>query len=99
MSPPPRAEGITLALLRRWALPSPDGGKDARGVVLVVGGARPTPGAVLLAGIAALRAGAGRLQLAVPESLALALGVAVPSRACSRCPRRPVDRWRWMRPR
>ena len=36
------------------------------------------PGAVLLAGVAALRAGAGKLQLASVSSAATALGIAVP---------------------
>src|SRR4051794_4497712 len=69
---------ITPGLLRDWPLPDPRGGKESRGTVLVVGGARFTPGAVLLAGVAALRAGAGRLQLAVNESTAAALSIAVP---------------------
>ncbi len=58
----PRA--LTPGLLRDWPLPTPDGGKHARGTVLVIGGARATVGAVRLAGVAALRAGAGVLQLA-----------------------------------
>src|SRR5688572_16889461 len=69
---------VTPALLRDWPLPVPGGGKDARGTVLVVGGSRHTPGAVLLAGVAALRAGAGVLQLAVAESTAAALSIEVP---------------------
>ena len=69
---------ITPALLREWALPVPTGGKEARGTVLVVGGSRFTPGAVLLAGVAALRAGAGVLQLAAAESTATALSIQVP---------------------
>jgi hydroxyethylthiazole kinase-like uncharacterized protein yjeF len=69
---------LTPRLLRDWALPVPDGGKHARGSVLVVGGARATVGAVLLAGVAALRAGAGVLRMAVAGSGAAALGVAVP---------------------
>jgi hydroxyethylthiazole kinase-like uncharacterized protein yjeF len=36
------------------------------------------PGAILLAGVAALRVGAGKLQLAGPRSAATSLGVAVP---------------------
>jgi hydroxyethylthiazole kinase-like uncharacterized protein yjeF len=71
-------EVITPRLLRQWRLPDPQGSKEARGTVLVVGGSRFTPGAVLLAGVAALRAGAGRLQLAVTESTAPALSIAVP---------------------
>lgn len=50
------------------ANPLPDHGsetdKNARGVVLVVGGSAETTGAVVLAGLAALRVGAGKLQLA-----------------------------------
>ncbi|CAA9313112.1 MAG: hypothetical protein AVDCRST_MAG40-1096, partial [uncultured Gemmatimonadaceae bacterium] len=59
-----RVAAITRASLRRWPLPAveADGDKDARGRVLVVGGARELPGAVLLAGVGALRAGAGKLQ-------------------------------------
>jgi len=45
---------------------------------MVVGGAVEAPGALLLAGVAALRAGAGKLQLAAPRSAATALGVALP---------------------
>ncbi|MFC4065022.1 NAD(P)H-hydrate dehydratase [Actinoplanes subglobosus] len=69
---------ITPRLLRDWALPNPAGDKTSRGTVLVVGGARCTPGAVLLAGVAAMRAGAGRLQLAVAEESAVPLSISVP---------------------
>lgn len=61
------------------ALPAPEAGsKDKRGRVLVAGGSRAMPGAVLLAATAALRAGAGKLQIATAESVAVALAVAVP---------------------
>ncbi|GIG38274.1 NAD(P)H-hydrate dehydratase [Cellulomonas phragmiteti] len=69
---------LTPALLREHPLPEPTGGKDARGGVLVLGGARATPGGVLLAGLAALRVGAGRLTLGVAASVAGPLAVAVP---------------------
>jgi ADP-dependent NAD(P)H-hydrate dehydratase len=71
---------VTASLLRRWQLPKPDQSADkvARGVALVVGGATEIPGAPLLAGIAALRAGVGKIQLAAPRSAAIALGVALP---------------------
>lgn len=72
---------ITPSLLRDWPLPASTAGKGSRGTVLIVGGSRSTPGAVLLAGIAALRAGAGRLQLAVTASTATALSIAVPEAA------------------
>lgn len=45
---------------------------------MVVGGSSETPGALLLAGVAALRAGAGKLQLAAPRVAAPSLGVALP---------------------
>ncbi len=77
-SAPRPAEVVTPNLLRQWPLPAPGDSKDARGGVLVVGGSVGTPGAVLLSGIAALRAGAGRLQLAVAEPAAVAVSVAVP---------------------
>lgn len=69
---------LSPALLREHPLPEPTGGKDARGGVLVLGGARGTPGAVLLAGLAALRVGAGRLTLGVAASVAGPLAVEVP---------------------
>lgn len=69
---------LTPAQLRSWPLPAPQGDKSSRGTVLVIGGSRFTPGAVLLAGTAALRAGAGKLQLATTEATAAALSIAVP---------------------
>jgi ADP-dependent NAD(P)H-hydrate dehydratase len=69
---------LTPDLLRRWPLPPPQEDKHARGVVLIVGGAGRTPGAALLAGIASLRVGAGQLRLAVADTAASAMAVAVP---------------------
>lgn len=71
---------ITAALLRRWRLPSPAGtlGKEDRGHVLVVGGSTEVPGAVMLAAIASLRAGAGKLQVATAKSVAAQLAIALP---------------------
>src|SRR6478736_5565937 len=74
-----QATMITEQLLRDWPLPAlTGGGKKSRGDVWVIGGARGTPGAAMLAGRAALRVGAGRLTLAVAESVATAVAVAVP---------------------
>ena len=75
---PVSPEPVTPTLLRAWPLPGGGSGKDDRGSVLVIGGARMTPGAALLAGVAALRSGAGRLTLAVAESAAVPLAVALP---------------------
>lgn len=71
---------VSAALLRGWKIPYPgsSGDKEDRGVALVIGGATEVPGAILLAGVAALRVGAGKLQLAGPRSAAMSLGVAVP---------------------
>ncbi len=67
-------------LLREWPLPAPDegGDKSARGRVMCVGGSPELPGAIILAGTAALRAGAGILRIGVPRSVRLAVGVTVP---------------------
>ena len=83
---PTRPESVTPTLLRAWPLPGGGSGKDDRGSVLVIGGARTTPGAALLAGVAALRSGAGRLTLAVAESVAVQLAVAVPEAGVLRLP-------------
>ena len=83
---PARSELVTPTLLRAWPLPGGGSGKDDRGSVLVIGGARMTPGAVLLAGVAALRSGAGRLTLAVAESVAVHLAVALPEAGVLRLP-------------
>src|SRR3954452_4515603 len=81
-------EVVSSQLLRDWPLPDvdDDGGKSARGTVVVIGGATDTPGAVLLAGLAALRAGAGRLTLATVAETATALAVAVPEAAVTALP-------------
>ncbi|WP_461169436.1 NAD(P)H-hydrate dehydratase [Arthrobacter sp. Z1-15] len=72
------AEIVTPALLKNWQVNRDASDKSDRGTVLVVGGARRSPGAALLAGRAALRVGAGKLTLAVTESAAIAVSVAVP---------------------
>jgi hydroxyethylthiazole kinase-like uncharacterized protein yjeF len=69
---------LTEKLLRSMPLPAPGGGKEQRGRVLVIGGSRHVPGAALLAGTAALRAGAGKLQVATVRDLATTLAVAMP---------------------
>ena len=65
-------------MLRDWPLPAPGESKNARGRVVVIGGSERSPGAVMLAGLAALRVGAGRLTLVTPPSIALPVAVAVP---------------------
>jgi ADP-dependent NAD(P)H-hydrate dehydratase len=78
-----RSTLITPTLLRRLRLPEINGvyGKEARGTVLVVGGSEQIPGAVILAATAALRAGAGKLQIATTRRVAPSVAVTVPE-AC-----------------
>lgn len=67
-------------LLRGWPLakPSAQGDKEERGRTVVVGGSAEIPGAALLAGTAALRAGAGKLTVATVQRMALAMAMALP---------------------
>lgn len=80
MPPSPPAEvRLDAAALRAWPLPDDEhDDKRGRGTTLVIGGSDGTPGAALLAGLAALRTGAGRLQIATAPSVAAPLAVAVP---------------------
>lgn len=68
------------AWLRANPLPQPDeaADKNARGRVLVIGGCRTVPGGVRLTAEAALRAGAGKVQVATIESVAATIGAFLP---------------------
>jgi hydroxyethylthiazole kinase-like uncharacterized protein yjeF len=79
---------VTPQLLRGWELPQPGSSSDKgeRGSIVVIGGSPTTPGAALLAGVAALRAGAGKLAIVTAESVAAPLGVAVPEAAVAGVP-------------
>jgi ADP-dependent NAD(P)H-hydrate dehydratase len=78
--PSSRTLPLDRARLRRMRLPEPDseGDKEDRGRVLVIGGGAAVPGAIVLAGIAALRAGAGKLQLATTRDASIVGGMTVP---------------------
>lgn len=71
---------VDAAALRAWPLPMPsaEGDKEARGHVLILGGSREMPGAVILAATAALRAGAGKLTIATGASVAQLVALAIP---------------------
>jgi hydroxyethylthiazole kinase-like uncharacterized protein yjeF len=73
-------------VLREWPLPEPTGGKESRGSILVIGGSTETLGAVLLAAEGALRAGAGKLQVATAESVAPFAATALPEALVRRLP-------------
>ncbi|HEV3409671.1 MAG TPA: NAD(P)H-hydrate dehydratase [Chthoniobacterales bacterium] len=71
---------LTPALLRRWRLPQParERSKEERGRALIIAGAVEMPGAAVLAATAALRAGAGKVRVAIAEPAMFALATAVP---------------------
>lgn len=85
------SERVTAETLHAWGLPDPGNSKKSRGRVIVVGGSRRSPGAVLLAGEAALRVGAGRLGLVVPASVEGQLGVTMPEAAVMALPSHATD--------
>ena len=68
---------ITEDLLRGIPLPRPDerGDKEERGRLFVVGGSPEMPGAITLAAMAALRAGAGKVQVATCSSIAPSVAI------------------------
>ena len=76
--PQPDPVLVTPQVLRDWRLPEPTGGKESRGSILVVGGSTETLGAVTLAAEAALRSGAGKLQVVVPSKVAPHVSIALP---------------------
>src|SRR3954463_7214539 len=76
--PQPDPVLVTPQVLRGWRMPEPTGGKETRGSILVVGGRTETLGAVTLAAEAALRSGAGKLQVVVPSKVAPHVSIALP---------------------
>ena len=78
--PEQKSIAIDDALLRTWPLPMPsdEGDKEERGRLLVIGGSRQMPGAVILAATAAMRAGAGKLAIATGDSVAQLVALAIP---------------------
>jgi ADP-dependent NAD(P)H-hydrate dehydratase len=78
-----RPKAVNLRTLAQRPLPRLDQAddKEGRGQVLVIAGGAAVPGAALLTGRAALRAGAGKLQMAASDAAALSLGLAVPEAA------------------
>jgi ADP-dependent NAD(P)H-hydrate dehydratase len=67
-----------LDLLPERPLPSVEGDKRNRGTVVIVGGDATCPGGAVLAGVSALRVGAGRVQLVVHPSVAPAVAATFP---------------------
>lgn len=74
---------LDAVLLKSLPLPPPpqDADKNSRGRVLCLGGSARVPGGIMLTAEAALRAGAGKVQIATSSTTALAIGVAMPELA------------------
>jgi ADP-dependent NAD(P)H-hydrate dehydratase len=87
---------ITPQFLKDHPLPAPEkeGDKQQRGRVLVIAGSVEMPGAAYLAGVGALRAGAGVLRIATCQSAVTQIGVALPEArvfGCSETPDGAID--------
>jgi hydroxyethylthiazole kinase-like uncharacterized protein yjeF len=74
------ARTLDVQALRGWPLPAlpEEADKEARGRVIVIAGSREIPGAAVLAGTAALRAGAGKLLIATAASVAIPMALRMP---------------------
>ncbi len=69
---------LTRAELDRHPLPPVvAANKDAHGRLLIVGGTRRTPGSVVIAAIAAMRAGSGKVSIATIDSMAPHVAMAI----------------------
>lgn len=71
---------ISLEKLKSLPLPeySDEAHKADYGKLLLIAGSKRLPGAAILAARAALRVGVGTVRLAAPESVATAIGIAIP---------------------
>ena len=70
---------LTRAALKAFPLPPVvDGDKETKGRILIIAGCREVAGAALLVANAAMRAGAGKLQMATVEAVAVATALAMP---------------------
>ena len=80
------------ALLAGWRPPPipDDSDKELRGGVMVLAGGAQVAGATLLTATAALRAGAGKLKIAAPASLAPGLALAMPEARVMPAPETPA---------
>src|SRR3569833_177593 len=74
---------LTPSVLASMPLPMPRGASDKsdRGQVLLVAGSQDVPGAAILCAEAALRAGAGKVQVVDPKAMTGQVGVALPETA------------------
>jgi len=75
-----RSTPLSLALLKKHPLPpvAAAADKEDRGAVLIVGGSFLVPGAAILAGLAALRAGCGKLAIAIDNRVSALTAQSLP---------------------
>lgn len=83
-----QATMVDDALLRRWPLPLSNH-KEESGHLLAIVGSCETPGAAILAGTAALRAGAARLTIATAASIAQPVAFSIPESRVLALPETP----------
>ena len=69
---------LTRAELEKHPLPPIEGGDTDSRQILIIAGSRDVPGAALLTAHGAMRSGAGKLQIAAPDAIAVPLGIAMP---------------------
>jgi hydroxyethylthiazole kinase-like uncharacterized protein yjeF len=69
---------VTPELLRQWGLPDPGESKKSRGQAMIVGGSALSAGAVVLAGEAALRVGAGKVAVSCDAEIADVVRISFP---------------------
>ncbi|MES2137318.1 MAG: NAD(P)H-hydrate dehydratase [Pseudomonadota bacterium] len=87
-----KPERLSRALLDQHPLPPVvDGDKETKGRLLVIAGSREVPGAALLTATAAMRVGAGKLRIAIPEGIATQIGIAMPEAMVVRLPSHDLD--------
>ena len=74
-----KPKALTRAELKDFPLPAVvDGDKETKGRILIIAGCREVAGAALLVANAAMRAGAGKLQMATVEAVAIPTTLAMP---------------------
>jgi hydroxyethylthiazole kinase-like uncharacterized protein yjeF len=78
MSAPSEPTTVTLQLLQQWGLPDPGDSKKSRGTAMIIGGSSLSAGAVVLAGEAALRVGAGKVAVTTDADIADVVRIALP---------------------
>ena len=72
-------KALDRSALDQHPLPSVrNGDKESKGRILIVAGSRDVPGAALLCAGAAMRSGAGKLQIATEAAVSIQIGIAMP---------------------